>query len=357
MYGGVRTCCRGWGAGAVMSDRTEKILRALTKTADGPFRVIAYGVAKAGGPEAAKITRDLRDLSRAISSAPDPVIVVDEVDPLRSMTARNLFRRNILSLLQPSLVKRGGPGDDPTAPLTGRGAPERARERLADVAAALPRLLEDVDRLLAGPGPAIASPEDGSNPFSPQVDPLGPVPPVSASPPAPPEPSKPRERVPLFLAHSFEDLGPDVGIVAELIETLMEKGAHVILHDEHLDTRTREGRLVARTVLRLGAIKAERARERSMTEFVRRRESLRVYGPVPFGFKREGQELLPLEDQISAVRRARMLAGLGQTPMAIAATLNHEKRSWKDGTPWTWRRVAQVLRNPIYDRALSEASA
>jgi hypothetical protein len=55
------------------------------------------------------------------------------------------------------------------------------------------------------------------------------------------------------------------------------------------------------------------------------------------------------------VRRIRELTGLSQTPVTIAVTLNREKRFWKDGTRWSWRRVSHVLKNPIYDKVLSEA--
>jgi hypothetical protein len=342
-----------------MNDKIDKILRALAKTGEGPFRVIAYGVAKAAGPEASRISRNLRELAREIASDAEPTLVIEDADPFSPMPDRVGFRRRVLPLVR-STLKDGSKGGDPTAPLTGRGAPERARERLADVAAALPRLLEDVDRLLAGSGPADGPSTIGATALHAPAPGTGPGvagAPVPPQPPSAPAPSEVRGRIPLFLARSFEDLGPDVGIVAQSIEVLLERGAHVVLHDEHLDTRTREGRLVARTALRLGAIKAERARERSNTELARRREALHVYGPIPFGFRREGQDLLPLQDQMEAVRRARELSRLAQTPVMIALMLNRENRTWKDGSRFTWRRVAQVLRNPIYERVLSEASA
>ena len=349
MYGGVWS----WGgrrADMATNDRFEKSLRLLARTAEGPFQVIAYGMARKGEGEA-RISKDLSELARRLASDPEPTVVVESADPFSPATARPGFRQQVLPLIG-SGPKGKGKGSDPATALTGRGAPARARERLVDITANLPRILDDVDRILAG-SERTPVPPAGENAQDPQPSGEG-VSPDSSNPP--PEPV-PKERIPLFIARSFEDLGADAEAVAQAISLLVDRGAHVVIPDEHLDTRTREGRLVARCSLRLGAIKAERARERALAEFSRRRDKFRVYGPIPFGFRREGQELLPLQDQIGAVRRARELAGLGQTPVTIAATLNHEQRPWKDGSRWTWRRVAQVLKNPIYERVLAEAKA
>ena len=60
---------------------------------------------------------------------------------------------------------------------------------------------------------------------------------------------------------------------------------------------------------------------------------------------------------METVARARELARRGASLLETALALNREQRCWKDGTPWTWRRVRQVLRNTIYDRSLQENPA
>lgn len=109
---------------------------------------------------------------------------------------------------------------------------------------------------------------------------------------------------------------------------------------------------MAAVALRLGGIKADRARERSLRDLHRRREGLQVYGPVPFGFTRLGQGLVPVPGQMETVARARELSRRGCSLLETALTLNREGRTWKDGTAWTWKRVRQVLHNPIYERPL-----
>ena len=58
---------------------------------------------------------------------------------------------------------------------------------------------------------------------------------------------------------------------------------------------------------------------------------------------------------MQTVARARELSRRGCSLLETALTLNRERRAWKDGTDWTWKRVRQVLHNPIYDRSLQGA--
>ena len=81
-----------------------------------------------------------------------------------------------------------------------------------------------------------------------------------------------------------------------------------------------------------------------------------MYGPVPFGFRREGNALLPIEEELSVVRRIRELSKLGRSPYEVAAILSAEKRHWKDGSLFSWRRVKRIQDNSLYDQALKESS-
>lgn len=334
-----------------MDPNTDQILRALARTQSGPFRVIAYGVTSAP-QDKERMEGELALLARTEASDPSPTIVVEVGDLFQAAAERHLFRRDLLGdLLAPPAVHKKEKGT--SEPLTGRGAPARARERLADVTAGLPKILGDVDRVLSGvgPGPARAAGDDtaaSSAPLSQEAA----APPVEEDPRG--DNPDPDERVPILVVRRLEDLGSDAEAVAGAVARVMAGGAHVVVHEDGLDTRTREGRALARNTLRLGGLKVDRSRERALVDLERRRESLQVYGPVPFGFTKEGQELRPVPEQLEAVRRIRELARLSQTHVTIAVTLNREKRLWKDGSRWTWRRVAQVLKNPIYNQVLAE---
>lgn len=278
-----------------MNQRWDAALRSLARRSHGPFRTLAYGVTS--------VAEDRTSLLSELAALGEEV-VAEIADPFVGALQRPLFRARVLAWIK-SPTRSDVPVPD-------------ARRALESVASDLAGFL---DRLDSGA-------------------------------PAPVAPRPVRPEIPVVRVRRFEDLGGDAEAIAGAIEAIVLRGSHLEIGLEALDTRTREGRAMAAVALRLGDIKSSRARERSLLELDRRREELRVYGPVPFGFVREGQGLVPVADQMDAVARLRELARRGISPFESAVVLNGEHRRWKDGTPWTGKRVAQILRNPLYDRHL-----
>ena len=302
-----------------MKRRWDEALRSLARKSQGPFRVLAYGVTGDSRDEAALVA-DLENLARQESPDPERPIIAEVADPFTGAIHRPQFKDRVLSWI-PS-----GDRSSTAAP----PAPAQDRRRLEAVASELAGFLDALGdgvtvrphlRLLPGAAPKRPDPD----------------------------------RIPVILVRQFEDLGCDAEGIAAAMEAIVTRGGHLRIVAEEIDTRTREGRAMASVALRVGGIKANRARERSLRDFHVRREGLRVYGPVPFGFTRLGQELVPVFEQMQSVARARELSRRGCSLLEPALTLNRERRAWKDGTDWTWKRVRQVLHNPIYDRSLQGA--
>ncbi|MCI0656144.1 MAG: hypothetical protein L0170_03635 [Acidobacteria bacterium] len=323
-----------------MDEKIEKALRALAGSAGGPFRTIAYA-----GRKGAEVDLELR--LRALAgkeglSADHLEIFVEAEQPRSASSPRPLWKTEVLGRFEAATRqgKRPKKGAVPSAEI-GRGAPTRAKERLSALSASLPDLLRKVDRTLGG------IPAGGANPELPSETPA----PVGMNPEQ--EGPDPDPGTPLLLVPRLEELGSSAESVAQTVRLLVTWGVHVVVHEDGLDSRTREGRAIARAALRLGELRSVRARLEATRDIQERRAGLRVYGPVPFGFRREGSELRPIEEQLGAVRRIRELARLEQTPVTIAVTLNREKHRWKDGSLWSWRRVAQIRKNSIYDQVLA----
>ena len=298
-----------------MKKRWDEALRSLARKSQGPFRVLSYGVTGDSRDEAALLA-DLENLARQEAPDIERPIVAEVADPFTGAVHRPQFRDRVL----------------PWIPSADRSRPAPAQDR---------RHLEAVASELAGFLDALG---DGVT-----VRPH-----LRLLPGAAPKRTEP-DRIPVILVRQFEDLGCDAEGIAAAMEAIVTRGGHLRIFSEEIDTRTREGRALASVALRVGGIKATRARERSLREFHLRREGLRVYGPVPFGFTRLGQELVPVFEQMETVGRARELSRRGCSLLETALTLNRERRAWKDGTEWTWKRVRQVLHNPIYDRSLQGA--
>lgn len=282
-----------------MNQRWDAALRSLARRSQGPFRTLAYGVA-ASAEELAALQRELAPMADEV--------VAESADPFAGALQRPLFRTRVLAWIKPP--RRVDPAPEP-------------RRALETLAAELDGFLEKID------------PESGLR---------------HRAVPAREEKRVDRPPVPILRVRRFEDLGGDAEGIAGAVEAIVLRGSHLEILLEGLDTRTREGRALAAVTMRLGDIKSARARERSLIELDRRRDELRVYGPVPFGFVRRGQGLVPLPDQMATVARLRELAKRGISLFESAIVLNQERRLWKDGTSWTGKRVGQVLRNPLYDR-------
>jgi hypothetical protein len=81
-----------------------------------------------------------------------------------------------------------------------------------------------------------------------------------------------------------------------------------------------------------------------------------VYGEVPFGFKRIGDRLEPLERELAGVRRIYGLRRDGLTLRAIAETLNRDRIKTKKGKRWAAEQVRYVLNNELYRPYVGEIS-
>ncbi len=303
-----------------MKKRWDEALRSLARRSQGPFRALAYGVTASpeGEPE---LSAELGNLLRREGLADGGEVLSEVADSFIGAAQRPLFKSRLLAWIKTGRRRNPASGSSPA----------QDRRDLEALAAGLAGFLDRLDQPEAG--------------FRLLPDP------VPASTPAE------RDACSLVVVRRFEDLGCDAEGIAAAIEAVLVRGSHLYIVGESFDTRTREGRASAALAIRLGGIKAARARERSLEDLRRRRDALQVYGPVPFGFTRRGQGLEPIPEQLETVARARDLARRGASLLETALALNREQRSWKDGTPWTWRRVRQVLQNSIYDRSLREKLA
>jgi DNA invertase Pin-like site-specific DNA recombinase len=73
-------------------------------------------------------------------------------------------------------------------------------------------------------------------------------------------------------------------------------------------------------------------------------------GNVPYGYRREGKNWVPEPQEAAAVRQVFALAATGSSSTEIAASLNADGRTRRNGGPWTPREVQGVLaRKELYE--------
>ena len=86
-----------------------------------------------------------------------------------------------------------------------------------------------------------------------------------------------------------------------------------------------------------------------MQQFKKKR--LEAYSPVPFGYERQGNQLIALNDELQTVRWIRRQRQKGHTLRQIAGTLNTRKVPTKQGRTWHASTVRYVLENTLYQSA------
>jgi hypothetical protein len=82
-----------------------------------------------------------------------------------------------------------------------------------------------------------------------------------------------------------------------------------------------------------------------------KRTHRQVFNHEPFGYRRDGETLVPIADEQATIGRIRALRSAGGTLDAIAGTLNSEAIPTKRGCKWNARTVLNVVNSDLFEAA------
>jgi site-specific DNA recombinase len=89
--------------------------------------------------------------------------------------------------------------------------------------------------------------------------------------------------------------------------------------------------------------------ERTATALQHKRSQGKVYSRiVPFGFCRDGDQLVPIAAEQAVIARIKKLRITGLSLREIAAVLNGDDIKTKQGSWWQPQTVSDVLKNPLH---------
>lgn len=135
--------------------------------------------------------------------------------------------------------------------------------------------------------------------------------------------------------------------LASLLEVFARADASLVSVTESLDTRSAAGRLVVNMLGVVAQWEREAIGERTATALAHKRQRRQAYGLTPFGYRREGNVLLPDLAQQSALREAKALQDAGASLRQIGGMLSamgvmpHRSKTWHAAS------VRAVLRSRI----------
>jgi site-specific DNA recombinase len=143
------------------------------------------------------------------------------------------------------------------------------------------------------------------------------------------------------LTRSVRDLGT-------LLELLEKRRIALVSLTESLDASTAAGRLMMHLLGSVSQWEREAIGERTKLALHHKRQHGQVYGKEPYGFKRAGDELRPLERELRVVRRIYAMRRDRATLREIAEILNGDNIPTKTGKRWAAETIRYILRNALY---------
>ena len=141
------------------------------------------------------------------------------------------------------------------------------------------------------------------------------------------------------LTRSVRDLG-------SLIETTFspETGKPALLSvQDQIDTRSAAGRLVLNVLVSVAQWERETISERTTSALAHKKATGKVYGVVPFGFDRVGDDLIRNEGELAIIAQIRVWRSEDLSLAEIAKRLNEQGAMTKQGAVWGPMQVKRVL--------------
>ena len=132
--------------------------------------------------------------------------------------------------------------------------------------------------------------------------------------------------------------------LADLLDLFQEAGAALVSISETLDTSTATGRLIITLIGTVSQWEREAIGERTAFALAHKRRHRQVYGPVPFGFRREGQALAVNLPEQDALQEMKAMEARGASLRQIARAL--ERLGVRSrGSRWHPNSVRVILKS------------
>ncbi|MGH7329929.1 MAG: recombinase family protein [Polyangiaceae bacterium] len=148
------------------------------------------------------------------------------------------------------------------------------------------------------------------------------------------------ERVVILKLDRF--LRSGLGDLEKILAIFAEHDAALVSVTEQLDTKSAAGRLVVNVLASIAKWEREAIGERTAFALAHKRKSGQVYGHAPFGYRIDGTSLVPIVEELDALKEARAMYDAGSSLRKIAAMF--EARGIKPrGQRWYSASVRKIL--------------
>lgn len=145
----------------------------------------------------------------------------------------------------------------------------------------------------------------------------------------------------------LDRLTRNVRDLADLIDLCAKHDVALVSVGDTLDTSTAAGRMVVNMLGVVAAWEREAIAERTASALAHKRRQRVAYGPTPFGYRREGRDILPDAAEQAALHEAQYMDEAGASFREIAAMLTKRGVMPHRANAWHASSVRAVLRSRI----------
>jgi len=152
----------------------------------------------------------------------------------------------------------------------------------------------------------------------------------------------------VLVVYSLSRLSRSTRDTLMVADRLDKAGADLVSLSERIDTTTAAGKMVFRMLAVLNEFERDQISERTSAILQHKKAKGEVYSPIPYGFKRDGDKLVPCESEQRVIGDIISKKRRGMSLRAIAANLNMAGIPAKRGGIWYASTISFILRNMIH---------
>jgi site-specific DNA recombinase len=142
------------------------------------------------------------------------------------------------------------------------------------------------------------------------------------------------ERKAVLVVYSLSRLSRSTKDTLQIAEKLDKAGADLVSLSERIDTTSASGKMVFRLMAVLNEFERDQVAERTSAALQHKKAQGLVYSPVPYGYERQGDTLVPVEAEQKVLKLMQSLRSQGRSYAWIASQMTSKGIPTKNGGQW-----------------------
>ncbi len=145
------------------------------------------------------------------------------------------------------------------------------------------------------------------------------------------------------ILYSLERLSRDMLTLLALERLLEEQGVELHTIEGQIDTSSPDGFMSFAMRAFMGEMERRQVKHRTKKAMEFKKSNGQVVGSIPYGYRREGKDLMPDLNEQATTKTICQLYEKGTKLSGIVRTLNGQGQKTRTGKPWTPTQVKRII--------------